>query len=66
MGIGRRLKATAIWVDPEDKDRFEKIMFDYQAETQARQTQESTFKFLLDNFFKIRGENHANIDSSKP
>lgn len=55
MGLGRRLKAVAVWVDPDDKDRFEKIMFDYQAETQTRQTQESTFKFILDEFFKKQG-----------
>lgn len=54
--ILQRLKAEAIWVDPEDKKRFLRILIDRSAETGIKHTQESTFKFLLDEFFKRRGK----------
>jgi capsule polysaccharide export protein KpsC/LpsZ len=51
-GLVRSLKAKAIWVDPEDKTRFEYIVLHRKAETGKMQTQESAFKYLLDEFFK--------------
>ena len=64
--ILQRLKAEAIWVDPEDKQQFIRILFDRSAETGEKQTQESIFKFLLDEFFKNRGDKYAKIRSSRP
>lgn len=54
-GIIRRIKAVAIWVDSEDKDRFERILIDRTGEMKQKQTQMSTFKFILDEFFKLQG-----------
>lgn len=48
----RRFKAVAIWVDPEDKTRFEYIILNRKAETGKPQTQESVFKFVIDEFLK--------------
>lgn len=50
--IIRRIKAEAIWVDPDDKTRFQYILLHRKAETGKPQTQESVFKFILDEFFK--------------
>ena len=62
----RRIKAEAIWVDPEDKKKFENIRFGLMGDTKENQTQESTFKFLLNEFFKSKGgKNYAIIGSSK-
>ena len=53
----RRLKAFTMWIDPEDKDRFERIQLELSAERGKKQTQEEVFKFILDEFF----ENHRGV-----
>lgn len=55
-GIIERLQSEAIWVTKEDKKKFDLIVIERTAETKVRQSQASTFKYLLEVFFKAKGK----------